>query len=639
MPTVKRVIVGTAGHIDHGKSALVKALTGTDPDRLPEEKARGITIDLGFAHAEWGGVSFSFIDVPGHERFVRTMVAGAQGIDIALLVVASDDAVMPQTREHLAILKLLDVRHAVLVRTKSDLVDTETGGLVEDELRQLVKDSPFERAPLVAFSSVTDEGLEAVRAALLAIAVTLERPGRTERIPRLALDRAFVIKGFGPVVTGTLDGGKIAVEDRLVIVPEGHEVRVRRIEVHGEERTEAWAGERTSLNLAGVEVNDLRRGQTLVVPGSLVPSTLLTVELQFLPSMRAPLVDGARVRLHHGTSEVGARMALIFAKGDVARDSVNPGETVIAQLLLESPIAALRHDRFVLRRPSPAETIGGGKILDPARARVRARTGLSTEAQQILAHGDDEAVAGLLIREAGPAATNAAALALRLGISALESGRHVDALLRRGEALRIGGGLVAAARGAEEMSRRVDGIFAERKRAGAPSLALPRGEFLSRLGVGLSSAAAEGWLGILAASRKITVDGDRVGPPGGTAGLTEDATGFAARVAEGYHRSPFEPPKSFDLARELGTKPAVVDGLVSHLLKSGALVRLSPDLVVHRETLLAVEKKLEGVRGQTFRVGDFRDLLGLTRKSLIPLLEYFDQQKKTRRNGDVRVIL
>ncbi|MEO6325804.1 MAG: selenocysteine-specific translation elongation factor [Thermoanaerobaculia bacterium] len=636
---MKRVIVGTAGHIDHGKSALVKTLTGTDPDRLPEEKARGITIDLGFAHAEWGGVSFSFIDVPGHERFVRTMVAGAQGIDIALLVVASDDAVMPQTREHLAILKLLDVRHAVLVRTKSDLVDEESGGLVEDELRQLVKGSAFENALFVAFSSVSGEGLEAVRAALLETAVKLQRPGRTERIPRLALDRAFAIKGFGPVVTGTLDGGKLALEDRLVVVPEGHEVRVRRIEVHGEERPEAWAGERTSLNLAGVEISDLRRGQTLVSPGALVPSRLLTVELQLLPSMHGPLADGARVRLHHGTAEVGARLALVFQKGEASPGEVKPGEAVVAQLLLESPLAALRHDRFVLRRPSPMETIGGGTILDPGRERIRARTGLSAESQRILAKGDDEAVTALLIRDAGPAATDAAALALRLGVSVSQVARHLEALLQKGEALRIGAGLVAAARGAEEMARRVDSIFAERKRAGAPSLALPRGEFLSRLGAGLSPASAEGWLALLAASKKISVDGDRVGPPGGTSGLSEDATGFAAHVAEGYRTGGFEAPKSFDLARALHTKPAVVDGLVTHLLKSGVLVRLSPDLVVHRETLASIDKKLETVAGQTLGVGGFRDLFGLTRKNLIPLLEFLDQRKKTRRNGDVRVVV
>lgn len=635
---MKRVIVGTAGHIDHGKSALVKALTGTDPDRLPEEKARGITIDLGFARAEWGGVSFSFIDVPGHEKFVRTMVAGAQGIDIALLVVASDDAVMPQTREHLAILKLLDVRHGVLVRTKSDLVDEESGALVEDELRELVAGSPFAHAPLVAVSSLTGEGLDALRASLAEVALHLERPGRAGKIPRLALDRVFTIKGFGPVVTGTLDGGTLSVEERLVVVPEGHEVRVRRIEVHDTSRTEAWGGERTSLNLTGVERRDLRRGQTLVPPGALRPSNLLTVEIQLLGEARGPLADGSRVRLHHGTAEVGARVAFLQERGSPPAAPLASGARACVQLLLEEPLAALRHDRFVLRRPSPVETIGGGRVLDTGRERIRARAGIAKETLETLSKGTDEEVAELLLREAGGSGVNVASLSLRLGISVAAAERHLEALTSRGEGLKIGGGLVAAARAADEMARRAEAIFTERRKSGAPSAMLPRGEFLSRLGRGLPPAAVEGWVTLLAAAQRIRVETDQVGPPGGSPALSADASGFAARIAESYREALFEAPKSFDLGRALGTKPAVVDGLVAHLLKSGVLVRISPDLVVHRETVSSAESKLLPVRGQTFSVADFRNLLGLTRKNLIPLLEYFDQQKKTKRMGDVRLI-
>ncbi|CAG0981449.1 partial Selenocysteine-specific elongation factor, partial [Gammaproteobacteria bacterium] len=306
-PPMARVLVGTAGHIDHGKSALVRALTGTDPDRLPEEKARGITIDLGFAHAAWEGTTFSFVDVPGHEKLVRTMVAGAAGIDVALLVVASDDSVMPQTREHLAILSLLDVRCGVVARTKADLVDDETGAVVEAEIAELVAGTFLEGAPVVAVSAHTGRGIDALKEALFREASAADLRDPSARPARLFIDRVFTMKGFGPVVTGTLDSGRVRVEDRLTLLPEGRELRVRRLEVHGEERDTAEAGERTSLNLAGVETADLGRGMALVAPESLEAATLLTVEVTALPDLGAPIEDGLAVRLHTGTADVAAR--------------------------------------------------------------------------------------------------------------------------------------------------------------------------------------------------------------------------------------------------------------------------------------------------------------------------------------------
>ncbi|HEX2757836.1 MAG TPA: selenocysteine-specific translation elongation factor, partial [Thermoanaerobaculia bacterium] len=305
---MRRVLVGTAGHIDHGKSALVNALTGTDPDRLPEEKARGITIDLGFAHATWDETTFSFVDVPGHEKFVRTMVAGAQGVDLVLFAVASDDSVMPQTREHLDILKLLGLTSGVIARTKSDLVDAETGALVEEEIRDLVKGSFLANAPIQPVSAVTGEGLPALRRLLTEAAARIAREDRSRRTARVFLDRAFTMKGFGPVVTGTLDGGRLAPDDLLTLFPEGLEVRVRRLEVHGEQRDDAQAGERVSLNLAGVERATLRRGQALVARGGLEPSSVLTVEVTWLPSVAAPLEDGARLRVHLGTADIAGRV-------------------------------------------------------------------------------------------------------------------------------------------------------------------------------------------------------------------------------------------------------------------------------------------------------------------------------------------
>ena len=637
---MRRVLVGTAGHIDHGKSALVRALTGTDPDRLPEEKARGITIDLGFAHAEWDDTTFSFVDVPGHEKFVRTMVAGAQGVDLVLLAVASDDSVMPQTREHLDILKLLKVSTGVIARTKSDLVDAGTGALVDEEIRALVKGSFLADAPIVACSAVTGEGLDTLRAALLAAARRVVREDRSRKVPRLFLDRAFTMKGFGPVVTGTLDAGRLAVEDTLTLLPDGLDARVRRVEVHGEERREAFTGERTSLNLAGIDRGDLRRGQVLVPKGALDATPVLTAEVTILPGPAAALPDGVRVRVHLGTADVAAKLSrAVPGPDDTADRAFRPGETAFVQLSLESPVAARPGDRFILRRPSPAETLGGGRVLDAGRPRMKRRVGADAALFGILASGDEKALADLFLLEAGPAGLTAARLGARLGIVSAAAANLLEALAAAGRALKITPALFAHAAVASDLAARAAALFADRRKAGSAAVALGKGEFLLRLAKNLSPGAADGWLSTLAAGGTIALEGDRVVPPGAKAAdLSGNAASYAAKLEELYRKAGFEPPKGFDAAKVLGTKPQVVDGLVSHLVKSGLLVRLSPDLVVHRDVATAAGRKLESVRGQTLAVAGFRDLLGLTRKTLIPLLEYFDSKKLTRRVGDLRKV-
>ncbi|HMA29917.1 MAG TPA: selenocysteine-specific translation elongation factor [Thermoanaerobaculia bacterium] len=637
---MRRVLVGTAGHIDHGKSALVNALTGTDPDRLPEEKARGITIDLGFAHATWDDTIFSFVDVPGHEKFVRTMVAGAQGVDLVLLAVASDDSVMPQTREHLDILKLLGLSSGVIARTKSDLVDEETGALVEEEIRELVKGSFLGSAPIVPVSAVTGQGIPVLRRKLTEAASRVAREDRSRRTARVFLDRAFTMKGFGPVVTGTLDGGRLAPEDLLTLFPEGLDVRVRRLEVHGEVRAHAQAGERTSLNLAGVERATLRRGQALVARGGLQPSSILTAELTWLPSFGAPIEDGARLRVHLGTADVAGRVHRVGAASDPTSRSFAPGSTGFAQITLDVPLPARPGDRFVLRRPSPAETVGGGRVLDAGRPRLKRRSGADVErALSVLTSGDEKDLAEFFLLEAGPPGLTAARLASRLGVAAPSAGGLLDALASSGKALRIAPALYAHAGAAASLAERAAAAFAERKKSGAASVSFGKSEFTERLARGLSPAAADGWIAVLAASRKLSLDGDRIAPPGAKAAdLEGEAASFAAKIAERFRAAAFEPPRLPDLAAEVGTKPAVVDGLVSHLVKSGILVRLSADLVVHRDATAAAEKKLESVRGQTLSVAGFRDLLGLTRRTLIPLLEFFDAKKRTRRSGDVRKV-
>ncbi len=633
-----RVLVGTAGHIDHGKSALVKALAGTDPDRLPEEKTRGITIELGFAHAEWEGTVFSFVDVPGHEKFVRTMVAGATGIDVALLVVASDDSVMPQTREHLAILTLLDVKCGVLVRTKADLVDEETGAVVEAEIRELVSETFLEDAPLVAFSAVTGRGLDELRAALSAAALKAALRDPAARPARLWVDRAFSMKGFGPVVTGTLDSGRVRPEARLVLLPEGRELRVRRVEVHGEERPVAEAGERTSLNLAGVETADLARGMCLVEPGSLEPATLLTLDLTSLGGLEAPFEDGLAVRFHTGTADVAARLHLI-GEGDSAPAPMPQGSRAVVQLSCREPVAVRRGDRFVLRRPSPQETIGGGRVLDTARPRVRRRSPLRAASIAILRGDDEHAVAALFLSEAGPAGLEVPVLARRLGIHVEAAAAHVDALVAAGSAMKLLPSLAVAATASIEMATRAEAFFAERRKAGVPTLLVGRRELLGKIARDLPDATGEAWLATLAAAKRLVITGDQAGPAGSAAsGVADEAGGFAQRIEEAWREAGFAAPGNLDLARALGTKVQVVAGLVQHLLKSGVLVRLSPDIIAHSAFLATIEEKVAEQKGRTMSVGDFRELLGLSRKYLIPLLEYLDRRRRTRRVGDARIV-
>ncbi|HEY7862952.1 MAG TPA: selenocysteine-specific translation elongation factor, partial [Thermoanaerobaculia bacterium] len=426
---MRRFLIGTAGHIDHGKTALVRALTGIDADRLPEEKRRGITIDLGFAHAEWEGTRLSFVDVPGHERFVRNMLAGAGGIDAVLLVVAADESVMPQTREHLDIVRLLGVERGVVAVTKRDRVTAEMLAVALEEVRELLRGGPLEAAPIVAVSSVTGEGLDELRRALVAAAAGLEEEARARRPVRLPIDRAFAIAGFGPVVTGSLVSGSLAREQRLELLPEGRPLRARRVEVHGQEVGEARAGERTSVNLAGVELSELRRGQTLATPGHLAASRLLTVRLRLLPG--APrLESGDVLSFHLFASDTTARVRLLDG------DKLAGGGSARAQLSLEEPVAAIPGDRFVVRRTSPAETIGGGVVLD-ALARRSPGRGESRTRQLDALEGPPEERLMLWIEETREAGAADSDLARRSGLRPEEIEGVASPLAAAGRAHRL----------------------------------------------------------------------------------------------------------------------------------------------------------------------------------------------------------
>jgi selenocysteine-specific elongation factor len=364
---VANLVVGTAGHIDHGKSSLVRALTGIDPDRLKEEKERGITIELGFAHCTIGETRVAFVDVPGHERFVRTMLAGVGGIDCVLLIVASDESVMPQTREHFDICRLLGIPRGIIVLTKSDLTDAATRELVRQDVAELVRGSFLEAAPVIEVSSTSGDGLDRLRDAIDAEAAhAMHRP--VDGAARLPIDRAFSMKGFGTVVTGTLVSGSIAVDDELAIEPGGLAVKVRGVQVHGRATTRAIAGQRTAINLGGVDLSQVSRGETLLAPATLSVTRRVDAEIDLLPGAK-PLKHGGRVRVHHGTAEVLGRVSIAGDGAEVAA-----GKSALVRLRLEQPAILTRGDRFILRAYSPAITIGGGTVIDPAPTRPGIRS-------------------------------------------------------------------------------------------------------------------------------------------------------------------------------------------------------------------------------------------------------------------------
>jgi selenocysteine-specific elongation factor len=629
---MRRFLVGTAGHIDHGKTALVKALTGIDADRLPEEKKRGITIDLGFAHAEWEGVRLSFVDVPGHERFVKNMLAGAGGIDAVLLVIAADESVMPQTREHFEIVRLLGIRRGLIAVTKTDRVAEDLVAVTVSDARDLARGSFLEDAPIVPVSALTGEGLPDLKRALLDLALEEDPAGREARGARLPIDRAFSIVGFGPVVTGSLVTGTLSRDQKLELLPARQAVRVRRLEVHGREVAEARAGERVSANLAGIELADVRRGVVLAAPGAFATSALLTARLELLAGA-PPVKSGDRVSFHHYSSE--ARAVLRVLEGKVLRG----GETARVQLRLSRPVAAAPGDRFVVRRLSPVETTGGGVVLDPLWPAVRRVT---PEALADLGRLDGSLTEKLLawVEQGREEGAGEESLAARAGVSREEvraalaepAARERTRALRHSPERYIGEEVLArlAVRARAEIEKGI------RESSGA--VGVSRGTLLARLLPSADPRWAEALEKELVHRGAYLVAGDEARLPG-----REDLPGverdLSERVADAFRRRGLDPPSIADVTRDVGHKAKVVEGLAAYLVKKGSLLRLPGGWIIAREPVEDVIARLRASGKPSLDVGEFKEMFGLTRRLAIPLLEYLDAAKVTRRVGDRREIL
>ena len=631
---MKRFLIGTAGHIDHGKTALVKALTGIDADRLPEEKRRGITIDLGFAHAEWEGVRVSFVDVPGHEKFVRNMLAGAGGIEAVLLVVAADESVMPQTREHFEIVRLLGLSSGVIAVTKSDRVPRELVEVTASDVRDLVKGSFLEGAPVIAVSSVTGEGLSELKAALSALAGRTLGEEREPRAIRLPIDRAFLIPGFGPVVTGSLVSGTISRDQKLELLPARRPVRVRRVEVHGREEEVARAGERVSANLVGVELSDLHRGMVLSSPDALPVSSRLLVRLELLPGA-APVASGNRISFHHFATEARAGVRVLGA------GAIAPGGSALAQLRLSAPVAALPGDRFVARRLSPVETIGGGVVLDPQAPSVRGR--LAAEALAALCALESGSLADRLVfwveqsNERGSAEDD---LARRSGVrpEAVREALAPALAARRLHALRRSPDRYVSEVALSRLSARAGKELAALLASGGAGVGVSRSTLLQRILPGADARWAEAVEAALAARGVIVIAGDEARVPGRSelAGAERE---LSDRVAAVFRERGLNPPSPLEAAEAVHHRPKVVEGIIAYLVKKGDLLRLPGGWFIARAAVDDVIARLRASGKPSLDVAEFKEMFGLTRRLAIPLLEYLDGAKITRRVGDKREVL
>ena len=630
------LVVGTAGHIDHGKSSLVRALTGIDPDRLKEEKERGITIELGFAHTAVGDTRIAFVDVPGHERFVRTMLAGVGGIDCVLLIVAADESVMPQTREHFDICCLLGIPRGIVVLTKSDLADSDTRALVRQDVAELVKGSFLESAPVLDVSATTGDGLDQLREAI-AGQVTQVRRRPVEGAARLPIDRAFSMKGFGTVVTGTLVAGRIGIDDELIVQPGGRLVKVRGVQVHGRPSMEAIAGQRTAINLGGVDVGDVSRGETLLTPDTLSVTRRIDAEIDLLRSAR-PLKHGARVRLHNGTAEVLGRVSIAGTSSEIAA-----GARELVRVRLEAPAVLTRGDRFIIRAYSPPVTIGGGVVLDPAPTRPGVRTAEGRASLDRLRIARDNGVGAVtaMIEAAGLAGIAQSSLAPRAGLTAAQVGIVLRTLGAQGVVM-AGGRLIAAAPLAKASTALVALIAASHK-AKPMSDGLPREEARERIFARVPAAIFEKVIDGLKAAKAL-VGAERLALPTHKASVAGADDQVRAAIIEAYRAGGLKPPDAAAIESSVKAPRPIIEKVTALLLREKVLVRLDT-IVFHgaalqklKEEVIALKDSAPGGRA-TVDVTAFKDRYGVSRKYAIPLLEFLDRERVTRRTGDVRLIL
>ena len=634
---MKSVIIGTAGHIDHGKTALVKALTGIDADRLEEEKRRGITIDIGFAHLELAApngekLRLGFVDVPGHERFVRNMLAGIGGIDVVLLVIAADESIKPQTREHFDICRLLSVRRGITVLTKSDAVDAETLDVVRLEVGEFLKGSFLDpgHSPIIAVSSLTGAGLPELKQELTRIAAEVPAKDSTA-LARLPIDRVFTMKGFGTVVTGTLVSGTIAKEDELEVFPIGKRVRVRGVQVHGEAAEKAIAGQRTALNLAGVAVEDLARGMMLAPRDSFCATQRVDVSLSLLPSAK-PLKDRARVHLHAYTSETIAEVFLYGAK------AIKPGETAFAQLRMADPALLLPEDRFIVRQFSPVITIGGGAVLDSSPL-ARAQRDTVVACLKVLDGDNPLSRLGVRIARRNHDGLSLVDLVAETGWKPQFVQERLGEALQEKRVLLLGDRYVHGP-AIEALKAFMTTTVEDFHKANPLMPGISREELRESLRV--LPEVFEGVLGLLVQAKKLELAGDLVRLPGRGVVMKDEEAESKMIIEQAFSSAGLQVPALYSVLGGLKVDKARAQKIVTLLLRDKVLIKISEELVFHQSALANLRAQLAAQKAKgvaKIDIGKFKELTGVSRKYAIPLLEYLDRERVTRRVGDERVIL
>jgi selenocysteine-specific elongation factor len=633
--THKSVIVGTAGHIDHGKSTLIEALTGTHPDRLEEEKRRGITIDLGFAFLEEAGVRYGFVDVPGHERFVKNMLAGVSGIDLVLLVIAADEAIKPQTREHFDICRLLGVQRGVVALTKCDITDRDTREMARLEIEDFVKGTFLAKTTILEVSAKTQHGLAELKAALREAAKEVKAKD-TARYFRLPIDRSFAVKGFGTVVTGTLFSGQVSVGDEVELLPEGKLLRVRGLQTGGKSVERAEAGQRTAVNLAGVEHSAVQRGMVLSAKGRLRPTRRVDVRLELLPGAPA-LKNRARVHFHAGTLETIAEVHLLGTR------ELAPGRTALAQLRLQEETALVRGDRFIVRRFSPVVTIGGGVVLDPLARRFSTKDVGRAQFLEKLETGSPEEILRA-IAERNVLGIAAEEIVVRTGWVLPELQAAAKALAQQ-QSVRLVSNEPLIFVSESRFSEIVKQLQARVERFHKENPLLPgitREELKASLGRRVRPEAFSAALQALIEHKKLTVQGEFVKKAGTEITLTPEEILARDQIAQAFAKAGLAVPSVNEVLAQLKIEKARTEKLLQILLREKLLIRVSADLIFHQQALEGLKGLLaqyKKTKGERIGVPAFKELTGTTRKYAIPLLEYLDRQRLTRRAGDERVIL
>jgi selenocysteine-specific elongation factor len=610
---MRNVIVGTAGHIDHGKTTLVRALTGIDTDRLEEEKRRGISIDLGFAHLDIDqNTRLGFVDVPGHERFIKNMLAGVSGIDLVLFVIAADESIKPQTREHFEICRLLRIPKGIIALTKADLVDADILELVRLETEDFVRGSFLDDAPIVAVSASTGSGLEQLRRELSTMAAQIAQKDAT-RWFRMPVDRSFSMRGFGTVITGTLVSGSVAVDDEIEVYPTGRRVRIRGIQVHGNAAPKALAGQRTALNLAGVDVSEVERGMVLSAPERFRATRQIDTELELLPGA-PPLKHGAPVHFHAGTAEMEAEARLL-----------DPHHV---RFILREPLLILPGDRFIIRKFSPVITIGGGQVIDidvPARVRRKAA------AERLQSLPSDRV--GVLVRESA-FGLSAAGLIARTGLmpSEIEDSANSPGLL----AIREPQLWIVDRKWAAEKARALHAALQAFHKQNPLAPGMAKEDLRSRELAGSPPFLLDA---ILATLKTVVAEGDLLRLASHKVALKEDEAAALANIEDAFAAAGLAVPAMTEVLAKSGVEPARSRSLLQILLRNRKLVKIGDDLVFHQSALTGLKTSLMARKGQRFSVPEFKEWTGISRKYAIPLLEFLDREHVTRREGDARVVV